>query len=352
MKSSEFRQITDELLSAYLDNAVTDQERALIEAAVAVEPDIAWRLDSLRQTVMLLRELPELPLPRSFTLQEAQVSDVLVARAAVARRASGHAARAGFWSNFVAGWRSFWQAGNPVLRNAMATSLVLLLLLTGGSQLLSSQFETVGAPIVMAPASAPASRASAAQEAAPASEPAMRQAPAGDAAMAVEAAEPEGSSGPEATVVEPIPAPAPTLGAAEPAEEAAPLMAPASAPAESTAAENATPESDEAAPTAAPAEAQPNQAAGAAAGDEAMAEAAALPPVAEAQPEAAPVPGGGGPPPGAPGMAAFPFDPAARGGGGGGPGMGGAGGGPGEPAVPYAGGLLPPEAYTTDPALA
>ena len=57
-----------ELLSAYLDGEVTDEERAQVETHLAVSP--AWRdeLDSLRWTVSLLRELPDLPLPRSFEL--------------------------------------------------------------------------------------------------------------------------------------------------------------------------------------------------------------------------------------------------------------------------------------------
>src|SRR5262245_17931765 len=68
MTLSDSRRITDELLSAYIDGEVTEQERALVEAAIAADEEVAWRLDSLRQTVSLLHDLPELALPRSFTL--------------------------------------------------------------------------------------------------------------------------------------------------------------------------------------------------------------------------------------------------------------------------------------------
>ena len=75
MKSSEYGRITDELLSAYIDNAVTEQERNLVEAAVAADAEVAWRLDTLQQTVQLLHALPELALPRSFTIQESFLLD-------------------------------------------------------------------------------------------------------------------------------------------------------------------------------------------------------------------------------------------------------------------------------------
>ncbi|MCW5852378.1 MAG: zf-HC2 domain-containing protein [Anaerolineae bacterium] len=56
------------LLSAYLDGEVTQEERTRVEAQLRVSP--AWReeLESLRWTVNLLRELPDMPMPRSFEL--------------------------------------------------------------------------------------------------------------------------------------------------------------------------------------------------------------------------------------------------------------------------------------------
>ena len=80
MNSSEYSHINDELLSAYLDDAVTDQERVLVEAAVATDRNIAWRLETLKHTILLLNGLPEMAVPRSFALQQAQVGDVLSER--------------------------------------------------------------------------------------------------------------------------------------------------------------------------------------------------------------------------------------------------------------------------------
>ncbi|HRW10840.1 MAG TPA: hypothetical protein P5121_37315, partial [Caldilineaceae bacterium] len=73
MSLSRFPQITNELLSAYLDGLVTDDERQLIERALTEDAEIAWRLESLRQTVQLLQSMPALALPKSFTLDAALV---------------------------------------------------------------------------------------------------------------------------------------------------------------------------------------------------------------------------------------------------------------------------------------
>lgn len=173
MKSSEFRHITDELLSAYLDNAVSDQERALVEAAVSAEPDIAWRLDSLRQTVHLLKALPELALPRSFVLQEAQLGEARATRGLAARPASPAASSAAseFWADFVANWRALWQAGNPVLRNAAAASFALLLVLLKApptqDQAAQGPSAEQPAPEMAAALSAPAPAQESIQQAAP-----------------------------------------------------------------------------------------------------------------------------------------------------------------------------------------
>jgi hypothetical protein len=131
MTSFEYSRITDELLSAYIDNAVTEQERNLVEAAVSADAEIAWRLDSLQQTVEMLHHLPELALPRSFTLQESQL---------LAERppAVSEPEPAGSWLQRIAtGWRGFWQAGSPVYRNLATASLVLLLVLVVGDVVLS-----------------------------------------------------------------------------------------------------------------------------------------------------------------------------------------------------------------------
>lgn len=65
--------VTDELLSAYIDGEVTPEERIAVEQAIERDPEMALRLRALRQTIALLSELPRAPLPRTFTLSEADV---------------------------------------------------------------------------------------------------------------------------------------------------------------------------------------------------------------------------------------------------------------------------------------
>lgn len=168
MTLSDFRHITDELLSAYIDGEVTEQERAFVEAAVAQDEQIAWRLNSLRQTVVLLRELPEMAMPRSFALTLEHIAPVPVAEvlatgeserktmAAPRRLAPKVAEREmGFWDQLVEGWRDFWQGGNPVLRNAAAVSFALMLMLTSGGLFLTRATQTIGT-LATAPEAAPA----------------------------------------------------------------------------------------------------------------------------------------------------------------------------------------------------
>jgi anti-sigma factor RsiW len=132
MTSSHFSHVTDELLSAYLDNDLSDEDRSLVERAVAAEPAIAWRLETLRQTVQLLRSLPAVALPRSFALAEsttpAGATPVAVHPAPLPQRTP----QAGYWETLRASWRTFWQVGSPLLRNAAAVSFALFLLLVAG----------------------------------------------------------------------------------------------------------------------------------------------------------------------------------------------------------------------------
>ena len=132
---SQYSHVTDDLLSAYLDDAVTASERTLVETAVANDPDIAWRLMTLRYTVDLLGKLPEIPLPRSFILSEAMAAEAVVEpTSAQAPRPAPHPRLAvepqpaGFWAS----WRSFWQGGNLFLRNAAAASLAAFIVLAVG----------------------------------------------------------------------------------------------------------------------------------------------------------------------------------------------------------------------------
>jgi anti-sigma factor RsiW len=175
MTSSDSRPITDELLSAYLDGMVTDHERALVDAAIQTDPTIIWRLDSLRQTVTLLRALPELTLPRTFTLQLDQVREGLTSVGATGGSAL-HPPRVPVpprswkprpWKQWRAGWRSFWQMGNPLLRNAAAASLAALLLISSGAPLLSRALAPAGMLPDAGPLSAPAAESASAAQAAP-----------------------------------------------------------------------------------------------------------------------------------------------------------------------------------------
>ena len=128
MSQSPQHSIPDELLSAYIDGLVTEEERARIEAAMAADPEIAWQVETLRQTVRLLSELPPVPLPRSFVLTQAQVADVLMERQALASVSLPAPTPASPWSRLFV----FLKGGNPVWRNAAAVAAILFLLLTVG----------------------------------------------------------------------------------------------------------------------------------------------------------------------------------------------------------------------------
>ncbi|MEZ4709098.1 MAG: hypothetical protein R3A44_17965 [Caldilineaceae bacterium] len=133
MASSTNPHITDELLSAYIDNAVTEDERLQVEAAVAADPGVAWRLESLRHTVHLLNHLPELAVPRSFALTVEAISAPGQRRAnsmpPLSRRAQPAAAPAG--ARFGGFWQTLLQGGNLFLRNAAAGAALVFLMLVG-----------------------------------------------------------------------------------------------------------------------------------------------------------------------------------------------------------------------------
>ncbi len=65
--------ISTQLLSDYLDNQTSREQRASIEEHLHACADCRAELTSLRQTVAVLRSLPRLPVPRAFTLSQAQV---------------------------------------------------------------------------------------------------------------------------------------------------------------------------------------------------------------------------------------------------------------------------------------
>lgn len=57
-----------ELLSAYLDNMLTEAERTALEARLAGDDALRAELEALRNTVSLIKSLPVLKAPRNFTL--------------------------------------------------------------------------------------------------------------------------------------------------------------------------------------------------------------------------------------------------------------------------------------------
>lgn len=176
MSVSRYPQITEELLSAYLDNSVSEEDRRLIEHAVSVEPQIAWQLESLRQTVHLLHSLPVVALPRAFTLDRVMLEQKLAAEQAQnARRRVVQQAPVGvtWWQR----WVTIWQSGSPYLRNGAMIAILLVVVLVAGNQLFSPN--SVG----------PARTASA-----PAAEQSTAAAPAEIAAIFTQSLEPQGAT--------------------------------------------------------------------------------------------------------------------------------------------------------------
>ena len=70
---SERAHVDVDTLSAYLDHQIAPAERARVEGHLADCAACQGELDGLRQTVTLLQALPRVPVPRAFTLSEAQV---------------------------------------------------------------------------------------------------------------------------------------------------------------------------------------------------------------------------------------------------------------------------------------
>jgi len=249
MMISRYPEITDDLLSAYIDGAVTGAERIAVEQAAATDPDVAWRLKTLQETVQLLRMLPTVAAPRSFVMTAEQVGgatsaarlpdSVSLQQARVARTDSAPAERSlGAWERMAAGWHNLWQRGNLPLRNAMAASMALLLLLLLVPSLLSPPanpitFQTSLAPAV--PASDFLSNTLAASEAQNRAQPLVQlvQRAAPVSAGVTDAREPEAPLS-EATTVDWSATPEQTMQnvAAGEAATAAPAMA-AAAPAAS-----------------------------------------------------------------------------------------------------------------------
>lgn len=129
MDPQDLNSVDEDLVAAYVDGDVTTEERQRVEAAMAASEQVAWEVNTLRQTVQLLQEVPSVPLPRSFTLTEDQVADVLQERRSLARVDSPPPSQVDTpedtaWQQFL----RFLNGGDLALRNAAALAAVLLLL--------------------------------------------------------------------------------------------------------------------------------------------------------------------------------------------------------------------------------
>jgi hypothetical protein len=66
---AEHRRIR-EMLSLYIDGELSSGDRARVEEHLAECDDCTWELETLRQTVDLVGQLPKVPVPRAFTVYE------------------------------------------------------------------------------------------------------------------------------------------------------------------------------------------------------------------------------------------------------------------------------------------
>ena len=138
--TSAFRsQITDELLSAYIDGEVNSEEARLVEQAMIADPEIAWEVESLRQTVQLLGQLPAVALPQTFAISEMQVADVVATRRADRRRTISVESP---WQRLL----TFFGGGNLLLRNAAAMAVVAFLAVVAGDLLTATPAPLSGSP--------------------------------------------------------------------------------------------------------------------------------------------------------------------------------------------------------------
>lgn len=131
-------QITDELLSAYIDGEVNSDEARLVENAIAADPEIAWQVDSLRRTVEMIAQLPAVALPQTFAISELQVADVVATRRAALRSRDGARSASGTDEGPEGLWQrllTFFSGGNLLLRNAATLAVVAFLAVMAGDLL-------------------------------------------------------------------------------------------------------------------------------------------------------------------------------------------------------------------------
>ena len=64
------RERRDELLSAYLDGELSAEEQTRLETQLTTDPALLAELETLRRTVALVRDLPQVPIPHNFILPQ------------------------------------------------------------------------------------------------------------------------------------------------------------------------------------------------------------------------------------------------------------------------------------------
>ena len=122
---AEHRRIM-EMLSVYLDGELPSRDRARVEEHLAECADCTWEMETLRQTVDLVGQLPKVPVPRAFTIHEIP--------------------RPGRIGLFQARW------AYTYLKGATALAAALLVLVLAGDVLFQFQRATTGFAPAMAPA--------------------------------------------------------------------------------------------------------------------------------------------------------------------------------------------------------
>lgn len=215
IRSSQANQRSDEdleLLSAYIDNQLSAAERANLEKRLRADPALRAELEELRTTALVLRDLPPLPPPRSFTLDPAMVKQ---------RRA------------WFQGWVGRFGGALAALAVMFVLGLSLLRSGTGGMAMAPAaqvQATTVAAAPTAAAAAAAAPEAARESAPVPTAAPAAMSAPASAPMMQGAAASPVPAT-PQSTADMQAPAPLAT-------QPPGVTTAPAAPPALSTVTEN------------------------------------------------------------------------------------------------------------------
>ncbi len=231
------RPVDTELLSAYLDGALTTEQRRDVEAQVAASA--AWRdeMDSLRWTLEILRQTPDVALPRSFEIPIPVAADEVASR---------EESRRPWWANTA------WLYG--LTRGAAAVSVALLIAVIGldawqttrgGAQAIPMSATAVDALAPAPPAAAEARKApvEAPKAAAQAPAPAVQSIPVAPSPFPPGSSAPSGAggggagagAGDDTSAAPPAGAPvvrpsATTAAPAAAAAEAAPVSLPTAAP--------------------------------------------------------------------------------------------------------------------------